>query len=75
MLKRGYGGKKDEKKAYKHFESACEAGIYEGCANLGIMYLKGQGVPQSNDRARSYLEVACKENERIACEHLKELGD
>jgi len=56
----GAGGvSKDEARAARLFQRACELGDAGGCNNLGLAFQSGQGVPQDYERAMDWFERAC----------------
>jgi hypothetical protein len=58
MVRLGEGGEKNYRRALKLFMRACAAGP-EGCANLGRMFCRGEGVARSPAQCRQYLRKAC----------------
>lgn len=50
--------KVDLARAAELFEKACQLGHAYGCNDLGTLYLKGTGVPQSKTRAAGYFRKA-----------------
>lgn len=53
-------GPKDPQGAVKSWQRAAEQGDAEGQYNLGLMYDKGQGVPQDFTRAYMWYHLAAK---------------
>jgi len=45
MYANGTGVTKDEVRAVALYKQACDGGSLNGCANLGVMYGNGTGVP------------------------------
>ena len=54
------------------FRRAAKAGSAEGAYNLGIRYLKGDGVKKMTERARYYLTIAALKNYAPAIYELKD---
>jgi uncharacterized protein len=52
------GTPRDEKRAVELFEKAAAAGHVRAEINLGILYMRGQGVPADLIQARAWLEKA-----------------
>jgi TPR repeat protein len=52
------GTPRDEKRAVELFEKAAAAGHVRAQINLGILYMRGQGVPADLIQARAWLEKA-----------------
>ena len=52
------GTPRDEKRAVELFEKAAAAGHIRAQINLGILYMRGQGVPADLIQARAWLEKA-----------------
>ncbi len=61
-------GKADEAK--RAYESACGAGVLEGCTSLGVLLAFGRGVPPDFARAEGILTKACEGGEATACNDL-----
>jgi TPR repeat protein len=55
-----YGDTKDSQEAVRAWQRAAEQGDAEGQYNLGLMYDKGQGVPQDSIRAYMWYHLAAK---------------
>jgi TPR repeat protein len=63
----------DASLAAKLFERDCqryEAGDSGGCAQLGLLYMKGEGVEKDESRANELLSRACEGQEEVACKAL-----
>lgn len=60
------GVTRDEPHAAKLFEQAATAGVYRAQINLGVLYMRGQGVPRDLVQARSWLEKAATSNDPYA---------
>ena len=54
------------------FRRAAKRGSAEGAYNLGLKYLKGEGVKQMTERARYYLTLAALKNYAPAIYELKD---
>ncbi len=64
----GAGGlTKDEVAASELYQRACDGGVDEACGALGLRYVKGKGVPVSEQRARPLLERGCRASDEEAC--------
>lgn len=57
------------------FRRACYGGgEYEGCTQLGMLYVEGKGGMSKNVKlATQFLEKACKEGSQKGCDELKKL--
>ncbi|MCB9675740.1 MAG: sel1 repeat family protein [Alphaproteobacteria bacterium] len=55
------------------FSVGCEHGDPESCRRLGMMTMKGKGVPRDFDAARLYLTDACGWNDYEGCRALSDL--
>jgi uncharacterized protein len=60
------GVQRDDARAAQLFETAAAAGLHRAQLNLGILYVRGQGVPRDLVRARGWLEKAAASNEAYA---------
>ncbi len=49
------------------FGKACDQGWLSGCENLGLAYLRGQGVPRDPSRAAAELDKACTAGSPTSC--------
>jgi uncharacterized protein len=63
MFEDGEGVETDYAQAAYWYQLACESrpdygGAGQGCANLGLLYLSGHGVPQDNVEAYKYFRIA-----------------
>ncbi len=56
-------------KAKQAYEKACTGGISSGCNNLGIWYIKGDNVPQDNEKALEYFNKACNMKDENGCKN------
>lgn len=63
--------KPDMKQAYQFAKKACELGNMYACANVSMMYKKGDGVEKSQEESKRYFEIA--QNLQKAHETTKEL--
>ncbi|KAL6050605.1 Protein sel-1 1 [Balamuthia mandrillaris] len=72
-LQGAYGVPRDYQKALHYFQTAASHGDINAVANLGFMYLKGYGVTQNNQTARSFLVRAARKNNPQAQAHLGQL--
>ncbi|MCB1740098.1 MAG: sel1 repeat family protein [Gammaproteobacteria bacterium] len=66
MYERGYGVKKDMKKAIDWLKKAAVQGLATAQARLGELYLDGQQAPQDFTAARSWLEKAANQHQASA---------
>ncbi len=57
-------------RAHRRYALACEGGVAEACANWGLMFEHGQGVPVDLSRARKLYARACTEDDLEGCVHL-----
>ncbi|MEZ4318653.1 MAG: tetratricopeptide repeat protein [Myxococcota bacterium] len=55
------------------FSLGCELGDAESCRHVGLMTMKGKGVPKDFDAARLYLTDACGWDDYIGCRGLADL--
>src|SRR5262245_42382452 len=46
-------------RAFKAFDAACTAGVFEGCSQLGELYRYGVGTTQDTAKAKALYEKAC----------------
>ena len=53
--------------------AGCDAGDMKSCANLGICYVNGKGVPRDRMRGEQLLQSACEAEVGFACTTLREL--
>ena len=60
------GTERDDARAARLFEKAATADLYRAQLNLGILYLRGQGVPRDLVQARRWLEKAATSNDPYA---------
>lgn len=63
--------KRDMKQAFQFAKRSCELGNMFACANVSMMYKKGDGVEQNTDESKRYFEIA--QNLQKAHETTKEL--
>jgi len=57
----------DYPKAVELFSKACDAGISDGCSNLGDMYLNGNGVTEDFPQALMLYSKACDAGSAEGC--------
>lgn len=57
-------------RAHQRYALACEADVAEACANWGLMFEHGQGVPADLRRARHLYARACERDDLEGCVHL-----
>lgn len=50
--------KPDMKQAFQFAKKACELGNMYACANVSIMYKKGDGVEKNEEESKKYFTVA-----------------
>ena len=60
------GVTRDQTRAAQLFEQAANAGLSRAQLNLGVLYVRGQGVPRDLVRARGWLEKAAASNDPYA---------
>ncbi len=46
----------DDEIAARHYSSACDTGFFESCKDLGLMYLRGEGVDRDRAHANELLD-------------------
>ena len=63
----------DLETAAQAFDAGCDAGDMKSCANLGICYVNGKGVPRDRMRGEQLLQSACEAEVGFACTTLREL--
>lgn len=63
--------KQDFKQAFQFANKACELGNIYACANISVMYKKGDGVEKDLDKSKKYFELA--QNLKKANETAKEI--
>ena len=51
---------------------ACDSEYWSSCANLGLFYMRGRGVPANEALGRALLEESCDAGLEVACSILKE---
>jgi hypothetical protein len=66
--------RQDYSKAFEHFENSAKKGYAPAKYNMGIMYLKGQYVRQSESSAIIYIEEAAEQKFQPAVEYMKKLN-
>ena len=70
----GEGGPVDKKEAARWFKVAAEIGHVQACTNLGIAYMRGDGVPQSRMEAIRYLTRGASAGDELAVMQLMRIG-
>jgi hypothetical protein len=77
--------KPDFKRAYTYYEKACEAGkkdqeriiinynSSDGCVDLGIMHMEGEGVPVDIKKAEVLFVDSCKRGNARGCELIRQI--
>lgn len=50
--------KPDMKQAFNFAKKACDLGNMYGCANVSMMYKKGEGVEKNPEESKRYFEIA-----------------
>ena len=66
----GIGIPKNQKEAVYLFEKATEQGLPEGFMNLGVAYMRGDGVPKDLNKARQLINEASERGHEKAREAL-----
>jgi TPR repeat protein len=64
---------KDDAKAARFYERACDIGYPPGCYNLAIMYERGTGVAVNRAKAGDLYQMACTSGAKQACDKAKEM--
>jgi TPR repeat protein len=67
----GLGVSKDQGKANRLFQKACDGGQMNGCANLGYSYWIGRGVSRDRQKGSRLLKKACDGGNDWACKKLR----
>ncbi len=67
------GAEKSKDMAAIMFELGCQTGDAESCRRVGVMTMKGKGVPKDLDAARLYLTDACAWDDYEGCDALADL--
>jgi TPR repeat protein len=75
MFEYEHGVAKDEAKAARLYERACDLGWPAGCYNLAIMLELGRGVPQDRARAGDLYQLACTAGAAKACDKAKQMHE
>ena len=70
MNVKGGAAQAEPEKVSKH-RKACEGGDMEGCAWLGWMYDKGDGVTKDREEAQKFFRKACKGGLSSVCMYVK----
>jgi TPR repeat protein len=66
-LAEAQGPERDEERAAKLFERACEGKLPAGCGNWAAMMAEGRGVEYDPPRAAGLLEQACNDGHAHSC--------
>lgn len=67
-MAQGMGGTRlDYPKARQLLHKACNLKSGAACHNLGVMYLRGYGVPKSPKTAKTYFQKGCKTGNQSSC--------
>ena len=61
------GVKVDVVKAFPLLKDSCDAKDVRGCAYLGFMYEKGEGVEKNKAKAKEYYDIACSLGFKDSC--------
>jgi TPR repeat protein len=67
------GVTKDDAKAARFYEAACDLQWPPGCYNLAIMFERGTGVTADEQKAADLYQVACDGGAVTSCEKAQEL--
>ena len=67
--------KGDYQKAAQLYQKACNSGVAEGCAILGILYQDGKGVKQNFSTAKQYYGKACDLGFQSVCDIYRKLNE
>ena len=54
-------------KAFRLYNKACNANLWESCSQVGLMYGSGHGVPFDEVKAEKYLTMSCSNGVEMAC--------
>ena len=73
MYEYAHGVAKDDEKAARYYQQACDMGSQAGCYNLGIMYENGRGVPRDRAKAGDLYQAACTAGAKTACDKAKQM--
>jgi hypothetical protein len=69
------GVAKDDAKAARFYERACDLRWAPGCYNLAIMYERGTGVVQDRGRAGELYQTTCTAGVPQSCDKAKEMHE
>lgn len=61
---------KEYEKAFMYYQKACDGKVELGCANVGILYENGLGVPKDGNRAIEIYKENCNKRGKNSCYHL-----
>ena len=64
---RGWGVEREPLRAVELYTRACQAGFYNACANLAVLYMKGEGVPANPSLALDLLREGIEQGENALC--------
>jgi hypothetical protein len=67
------GVTKDDAKAARFYEAACDLQWPPGCYNLAIMFERGTGVLADEQRATDLYQAACDGGAVTSCEKAQDL--
>jgi TPR repeat protein len=59
-----------QRRAFETFRSACNAGVMEGCSQVGGLYAEGIGTAVDLGKARQLYEQACNGSDGLGCSNL-----
>lgn len=52
------------------YQKDCDRGEMADCADLGVLYERGEGVPQDENKANQLFQKACSNGDSGGCSHL-----
>lgn len=61
---------KDYKNALISYKMACDLGLEQGCAGVGMLYEKGLGVAKNGQRAIEIYKSSCNKSDALSCYYL-----
>jgi TPR repeat protein len=73
MYYNGKGIEKDYKKAFNYYTLAANKGNKEAQYNLGIMYLKGEGINKDEIKAKEWFKKSCFNEKQKGCDEYNKL--
>ena len=62
-------------KAAKQWQKACDDEISPSCSNLGVLYLKGQGIKHDHIKAIKLFKKACDLGYQRGCDYFKKMNN